>query len=87
MTSLERAMEMMYIKQNELPKATFAYMRHLARRVGLCMEVCITAYAAYAECVEGLEAKDEEYMADPTARSFFTDWVEPPITVTHGTSI
>jgi len=66
MTALERAQEMMTTPMGQLPIMAVLYARKLLSEVGVCGEVYLTAYAAYAQCVEGLACDDDLYKAqDP----------------------
>ena len=65
MTAEERASDMfMNMPMNKLPLMASVYLKDLSRRVGACSEVCITAYATYAQLTEGLECKDDLYKPD-----------------------
>jgi hypothetical protein len=61
----------MYTKIKDIPELAQAYKVQLAGRVGLCMEVCITAFAVYAQIVEGLSCVDSLYYPDHDAIKFF----------------
>jgi len=61
--ALERSMEMMYIPIKDLPPLAREFANKLCREVGMCMETLITAYAVYAQCVEGLPCRDSLYAA------------------------
>lgn len=64
--ALQRGMQMLTIPMTQLPPVALAYCRHLSRRVGMCIETCLTAYAAYAHVVEGLPlGEDEAYHPTP----------------------
>jgi hypothetical protein len=66
-----RAMAMMQIPMVELPKLARDYVRHLSSKLGLCGEVYLTAYAHYAQCVDGLPCVDIAYFAGPDAQDWF----------------
>lgn len=55
----------------DLPPPALAYARQLCSRLGGCIEVFLTAYAAYAEVVEECPCRDKEYAAGPDAFEFF----------------
>ncbi len=61
MTNLERAMELMQIPCSKLPQLAKDFAKHLVSTYGLCMEVMITAFAAYAQCIEGCRCDDSNY--------------------------
>lgn len=73
MDAVKRGMEMLYIPQNQLPPLAYDYARTLCNRLGMCGEVYLTAFAAYAQCVEGLECDDDGYKATDEAREWFAD--------------
>ena len=79
MDALERAQHMFFhVKMSELPQGAIAYAKHLSNKYGMCSEVVLTAYAHFAEIVEGLDPSDDKaYRADPIAREFFENWEEP----------
>ena len=72
MTAVERSMEMMLIKQKDLPPLAFDFARHLCFEVGMCAETFITAFACYAQVVEGLPCDDNLYVVRPEHRA----WIE-----------
>ena len=55
-----RGMELALIPMKDVPPLALDFLRHLAKKVGMCGEVCITAFAVYAQCVEGLTCSDYE---------------------------
>jgi hypothetical protein len=65
MTAEQRGMEMMSVKFKDLPPLAFAYMRDLASRMGMCMEVCLSAWTTYAQLEEGLVCTDGLYITPP----------------------
>lgn len=72
MTALQRAQDLFCnVKRSQLPPLARDYHDAFCRRVGLCGEMSLTAFAAYAEIVEGLPADDPEYAAEPDARAWF----------------
>ena len=72
MTAIERAQDLFTnYRMSQLPPMAYDYMRHLARQIGACGEVMLTAYAAYAELVEGCEPADAEYAANADAIAWF----------------
>lgn len=71
MLAEERAMEMMNVPRKDLPPLAREYASHLCGKFGGCMEVFITAYAHYAQCIERLECQDGLYRADSTAEAWF----------------
>jgi hypothetical protein len=73
MLAEERAAEMMHIKLKDLPPLAFEFARKLCMETGMCGEVYLTAYACYAQCVEGLECKDDLYRAPPSAIAWFRE--------------
>lgn len=73
MDAVDRGWQMMETPMKDLPDLANQFRNHLVRQVGLCMEVCLTAYAVYAQCVEGLECKDDLYAARLEDRQWFRD--------------
>jgi hypothetical protein len=71
MDAVKRGMEMLYTPQNQLPPLAYEYARSLCQKIGMCGEVFLTAFAAYAQCVEGLECEDKGYEASDDAREWF----------------
>lgn len=72
MTAEERAGELMGVKGKDLPPLALAYRNHLCTKYGGCMEVCVTAFAHYAQCVEGLPTgEDPAYWANGEAKAWF----------------
>jgi hypothetical protein len=71
--AVERAQELMVVKRKDLPLLAFEFSQHLCSEVGMCMEVLLTAFAAYAQCVEGFECSDEAYYASPGAQDWFRE--------------
>jgi hypothetical protein len=65
-------MGLMYVKASELPPLALGLRNHMASRLGMCMEVCITAFACYAQVVEGLECHDDLYIVQAPERR----WLE-----------
>lgn len=46
----------------------------MGRRLGMCIEVCLTAFAAYAQVVEGLSCSDNAYAVSPGDRYLLELW-------------
>lgn len=72
-TAEERGMEMMTIPRGQLPYMSVIFAKHLCGQVGMCMEVLLTAYTVYAQCVEGLKCTDDLYIARNVDRDWFRD--------------
>ena len=71
--ALDRAQEMMFIPMNQLPSIAVDYARHLGANGGICAEVLLTAWAHYAQAVEGLKTDDEAYRAGAWEREWFAN--------------
>lgn len=71
MTAEQRGMEMMQVTMGQLPPLALEFAKHLCARVGMCMEVLLTAWTVYAQEVEGLEATDELYISSQEHRTWF----------------
>lgn len=69
--AVRRAQEMLSTPASELPDIALAFRDKMWGEHGMCMEVALTAFAAYAQCVEGLPCRDEAYLASPTAQQWF----------------
>ncbi len=61
----QRGMDLMLVKGKDLPEAAKAYLKDLARRVGMCMEVCLTAWCTYAHLTEGLPLGEDDLYHPP----------------------
>ncbi len=70
-TAEERGMEMMRIPMGQLPPLALEFAKHLCSQVGMCMEILLTAYTVYAQCVEQLECTDDLYLARPQDKDWF----------------
>jgi hypothetical protein len=71
---MKRAQELMAIPIGKLPGLAVLYMGQLTRRYGACGDVIFTAFAHYAQCVEGLVCEDEAYVKDSFAEEFFSEY-------------
>ena len=73
----EKAAEMMRKTMGELPTLAIEYCRYLSKKVGYCMETCMTAYAHYCQAVLGMKCGNELYaIDDPGKRWFEENWAE-----------
>jgi len=70
MNAVERARQMLYIPASKLPPAALALRDKMWRELGMCIEVCLTAFICYAQVIEGLPCDDELYICQPTERLF-----------------
>jgi len=68
-------MEMMEIPMNQLPELAVDFLRKTSKEVGYCGEVCLTCFAAYAQCVENLPCEDDLYKASKEDRAWFKEQV------------
>ena len=71
MTAEERGTEMMQIPMGQLPYMAVMFSKHLCSQVGGCMEVMLTAYIVYAQCVEKLECTDDLYKVREEHKDWF----------------
>lgn len=69
--AVARAVALMTTPMSQVPPLAIGYARHLAASLGMSGEVYLTAFAAYAQCAEGLECSDDAYAATPEARRWF----------------
>ncbi len=63
----------MNVKGKDLPAIALAYRNHMARTHGGNTEVCVTAFAHYAQIVEGLLCDDDLYKADGLSVKWFEE--------------
>jgi hypothetical protein len=73
MTLNKRMSEMMSTPMNQLPPLAFEYMKYMCKKYGGCGEIMVTAYAHYAQSVEGLECDDRAYCIDEDGRQWFKE--------------
>jgi len=69
--AVERATKMMTIPMGQLPDLAIEYAKFLCNKSGMCGEVIITAYAHYAQDIEGLPCDDPAYAIDPDGKEWF----------------
>ena len=69
--AVERGIQLATIPMKDVPLLAREFLWHLAKNVGMCGEVCITAFAVYAQCVEGLPCDDSLYAARPDDIEWF----------------
>jgi hypothetical protein len=67
--AVARGIEMLRIPMGNLPQTALVYAGCLCLRVGMCIEVLLSAYATYAQIVENLSCDDDLYLATPTIRA------------------
>lgn len=65
MNAEDRGLEMMLVPMGKLPPVALAYLRNLAGRVGMCMEVCLTAWCTYAHVIEGFPLGPDDLYRPP----------------------
>ena len=68
--AIKRAAEMMNIPTADLPMVAYSYSQFLCRKYGGCGEIFMTAFAHYAQKIEGLPCSDSLYQVNET------DWAE-----------
>ena len=71
MDAVERAMQLAKTPMAELPPLAREFAVKLCQEVGMCIETYLTAYACYAQCVEGLPCNDELYKVLPNHAAWF----------------
>ncbi len=69
--AVERGIQLATTPMKDVPLLAREFLWHLAKKVGMCGEVCITAFAVYAQCVEGLPCDDSLYAARPEDVEWF----------------
>jgi hypothetical protein len=67
--AVARGIEMLRIPMGDLPQTALIYAGCLCLRVGMCIEVLLSAYSTYAQIVENLPCNDDLYLATPTIRA------------------
>ena len=73
MTAEERGIELLTIPMKDLPALAKDFARKLCKEVGVCIEVMLTAYTIYAQCVENLPCTDSLYKARPSDIQWFEE--------------
>jgi len=78
--AVTRAQEMMGMPMGNLPVRAWLYSKFLSLKYGFCGEVLMTAYAAYAQKIEGLSCDDSLYKVDEGDWDDFskTEWEIKP---------
>lgn len=71
--AVERGQEMLVMPMNQLPPLAVEFAQKLCNELGGCIEVFLTAYAVYAQCVEGLRCKDSLYKVIPEHKRWFLE--------------
>jgi hypothetical protein len=75
--AVDRAMEMMQAKMKDIPPLAFQFAKYLSVEFGFCGETLVTAYAVYAQAVEGLTCADDLYRARPQDLEWFARRMAP----------
>jgi hypothetical protein len=77
-TAEERGHEMLLIPIGKLPPFALDFGKKLCHESGGgCLEVLLTAWTIYAQCVEGLECSDDLYQARPQDWAWFKERLTP----------
>jgi hypothetical protein len=74
--AVDRAYELMLLPMRDAPLMARMYLNNLTKRVGICGEVCMTAYATYAQLTEKLPCADDLYIPSPTEVAIYNDLAE-----------
>ena len=69
--AVTRGREMLLVPTGLLPKLALDFLKKLGSEPGVYLEICLTAFAVYAQCVEGLPCDDERYKARPQDIEWF----------------
>lgn len=69
--AVARAVELATIPMREVPLPALFYARFLCDLVGMCGETFISAYATYAQVVEGLSCDDPLYALTDQHRAWY----------------
>lgn len=76
MTAVGRGIELLSVPRLQLPPLALAFRDQLAAEVGLCLEVCLTAFVVYAQLVENLPNDDELYRPREVDRAWFASQIK-----------
>jgi len=71
-----RTAEMMGTPMGQLPKLAIDFLKKTSKEVGFCGEVCVTCFAAYAQCVEKLPCDDKLYKVSKEDRAWFKEQIK-----------
>lgn len=71
--ALDEADKMLVKPMNQLPSPAVDYLKHLSGSIGICIEVCFTAYCYYNQAVKNMPCDDEQYKITPEAQQWFID--------------
>jgi hypothetical protein len=71
--ALSRGMELATLPMWQVPFIALHFAKYLCSQVGMCGETMITAYACYAQAVEGLPCEDELYKIGKDHRAWFEE--------------
>lgn len=72
-SAMDRANELMSVPGRTLPDLAQRYVARMVGMTGICMEVCYTAFAHYAQVVEGLPCEDPQYKPSESDRAWFKE--------------
>jgi hypothetical protein len=73
MDAMKRASDLFLTKMKDLPNLAYKYMSYMSSEYGGCGEVWITAFAHYAQAIEGLSCSDKAYEIDEKSKQWFRD--------------
>ena len=76
MDAIERAQELMETRGNQIPKLALEYRSCLFKESGACMEVALTAFAYYAQQIEGLTCSDPSSQLPDHRKVWFLEQIE-----------
>lgn len=71
MDAVVRASEWMRTPIKDVPPLAVYYAKYLGNRFGMCDEIWVTAFAHYAQIIEGLPCEDDLYQINDEARDWF----------------
>ena len=74
--AIKRAVEMMKLPTSEIPTSAMLYTAYLCRKYGMCGEMFMTAYAVYAQIVEGLSMGEEDDVLYGVTEPIRAEWEE-----------
>lgn len=73
MNAVDRGVELMRVPMRELPHPAIIFAGYLCKKLGMCGEVMLSAYATYAQVVEGLPCDDDLYFASPSVLAMWEE--------------
>lgn len=73
MEAMNLALTLMNSPMKNIPKLALDYADHLSKKVGFCGEIFVTAFAHYAQAVEGLQCNYGLYVIGNEGKTWFAN--------------